>query len=81
MSNFDPIINLAKRRGFVFPSAEIYGGLGGVWDWGPLGTLLKKRIQADWWRAMIQDRLDIVPIDSAILTKAEVLEASGHVDN
>ncbi len=81
MSNFDPIINLAKRRGFVFPSAEIYGGLGGVWDWGPLGTLLKKRIQAAWWRAMIQERLDIVPIDSAILTKAEVLEASGHVAN
>lgn len=81
LKSFDPIINLAKRRGFVFPSAEIYSGTGGIWDYGPLGVLLKNNIKNEWWKAMIQERNDIVPLDSAIITKHEVLKASGHVDN
>ncbi len=80
LKSFDPIINLAKRRGFVFPSAEIYGGTGGIWDYGPLGVLLKNNIKNEWWKAMIQQRSDIVPLDSAIITKHDVLKASGHVD-
>lgn len=81
LSSLDPIINLAKRRGFVFPSAEIYGGTGGIWDYGPLGVLLKNNIKNEWWRAMVQTRSDIVGVDSAIITKHDVLKASGHVDN
>lgn len=80
LTSFDPIINLAKRRGFVFPSAEIYGGTGGIWDYGPLGVLMKNNIKAEWWKSMIQHRGDIVPLDSAIITKYDVLKASGHVD-
>lgn len=80
LTNLDPIINLAKRRGFVFPSAEIYGGTGGIWDYGPLGVLLKNNIKNEWWRAMVQTRSDIVGVDSAIITKSDVLKASGHVD-
>ncbi len=80
IKSFDPIINLAKRRGFVFPSAEIYSGTGGIWDYGPLGVLLKNNVKNEWWKAMIQHRSDVVPLDSAIITKHEVLKASGHVD-
>ncbi len=76
----DKIVSLAKRRGFVFPSAEIYGGLSGVWDYGPLGVLLKNNIKAAWWRAMVQERDDVEGLDSAILTHPMVLKASGHVD-
>lgn len=78
-TSLDPIINLAKRRGFVFPSAEIYSGTGGVWDYGPLGVLFKNNIKALWWRSMVQERSDIVGLDSAIITKKDVLVASGHV--
>lgn len=81
LTSFEPIINLAKRRGFVFPSAEIYGGTGGVWDFGPLGVLMRNNIKHEWWKAMVQLRSDIVPLDSAIITKPDVLKASGHVDN
>jgi glycyl-tRNA synthetase len=81
LTSLDPIINLAKRRGFVFPSAEIYGGTGGVWDYAPLGVLLKNNIKNEWWKAMVQTRSDIVGLDSAIITKSDVLKASGHVDN
>ncbi len=80
LTSLDPIINLAKRRGFVFPSAEIYGGTGGIWDYGPLGVLLKNNIKNEWWKAVIQRRSDMVPLDSAIITKHDVLKASGHVD-
>lgn len=81
LTSLDPIINLAKRRGFIFPSAEIYGGTGGIWDYGPLGVLLKNNIKHEWWRSMVQLRSDVVGLDSAIITKADVLKASGHVDN
>jgi len=73
------IVSLAKRRGFVFPSSEIYGGMGGFWDYGPLGVELKNNIKAAWWRSMVQLRDDIVGIDAAIIMNPRVWEVSGHV--
>jgi glycyl-tRNA synthetase len=75
----DAIVSLAKRRGFVFPSSEIYGGMGGFWDYGPLGVELKNNIKAAWWRAMVQRRDDIVGLDAAIVMNPRVWEVSGHV--
>jgi len=75
----DKLVSLCKRRGFVFQSSEIYGGLGSVWDYGPLGVELKKNIKDRWWRSMVHDRDDIEGIDAAILMAAKVWEASGHV--
>jgi glycyl-tRNA synthetase len=75
----DTIVNLAKRRGFVFPSSEIYGGFRSTWDYGPLGVLLKRNVKEAWWRAMVQSRDDIVGLDAAILMAPRVWEASGHV--
>ena len=77
--NMDVIVSLAKRRGFVFPSSEIYGGMGGFWDYGPLGVELKNNIKAAWWRSMVQLRDDIVGIDAAIIMNPRVWEVSGHV--
>ena len=77
--NFDVIVSLAKRRGFVFPSSEIYGGMAGFWDYGPLGVELKNNIKAAWWRHMVQLRDDVVGIDAAIIMNPRVWEASGHV--
>ncbi len=74
----DKIIALCKRRGFVFQSSEIYGGLNGAWDYGPLGSQLKKNIKDHWWRAMTQLRDDIVGLDGAILMNRAVWRASGH---
>src|SRR5438105_5057364 len=73
------VVNLAKRRGLVFPSSEIYGGFRSTWDYGPLGTLLKRNVKDAWFRSMVQLRDDIVPLDSAILMSPRVWEASGHV--
>ncbi|MBI3577742.1 glycine--tRNA ligase [Candidatus Gottesmanbacteria bacterium] len=75
----DNIISLAKRRGFVFPSSEIYGGIGGFWDYGPLGVELSNNIKAAWWKAMVHDRDDIVGLDSSIIMNPKVWQASGHV--
>jgi glycyl-tRNA synthetase len=75
----DRIVNLAKRRGFVFPSSEIYGGFRSTWDYGPLGVLLKRNVKEAWWKAMVQGRDDIVGLDAAILMAPRVWEASGHV--
>ena len=75
----EKLVSLAKRRGFVFPSSEIYGGLGSTWDYGPLGVLMKNNVKAAWWRAMVQERDDIVGLDAAILMHPRVWEASGHV--
>jgi glycyl-tRNA synthetase len=77
----DKIGSLAKRRGFVFPSSEIYGGAGSTWDYGPLGVELKNNIKRAWWRAMTQLREDVVGLDAAILMHPRVWEASGHVEN
>ena len=75
----DKIVALCKRRGFVFPSSEIYGGLGSTYDYGHYGVLLKNNVKNAWWRAMLQEREDIVAIDSAILQHPRVWEASGHL--
>ena len=75
----DRVVNLAKRRGLVFPSSEIYGGFRSTWDYGPLGVLLKRNVKEAWWRSMVQLRDDIVGLDSAILMAPKVWEASGHV--
>jgi glycyl-tRNA synthetase len=75
----EKIVALCKRRGFVFPSSEIYGGVGSTYDYGHYGVLLKGNVKGEWWRAMLQDRDDIVAIDSAILQHPRVWEASGHL--
>jgi len=77
----ESIVSLCKRRGFIFPSSEIYGGLSSAWDYGPLGVELKNRIAAFWWKEMTRLRDDIVGIDAAIMMHPRVWEASGHVEN
>lgn len=79
--SMDKIVALAKRRGFVFGSSEIYGGLSGFWDYGPLGVELKQNIKQSWWRAMVHRRDDVVGLDSAIVTPPAVWMASGHLEN
>jgi glycyl-tRNA synthetase len=78
--SLDTIVNLCKRRGIVFPSSEIYGGLRSAWDWGPLGVELKRNLKAEWWRAMVHARDDVVGLESSILMSPRVWEASGHVE-
>jgi glycyl-tRNA synthetase len=75
----EKLVSLSKRRGFVFQSSEIYGGLGSVWDYGPLGIELKRNLQDRWWHSMVRSRDDIEGLDSAILMHPRVWEASGHV--
>jgi glycyl-tRNA synthetase len=74
------IVSLCKRRGFIFQASEIYGGLNGVWDYGPLGVELKRNLKDYWWRVMVRERDDVVGMDGAILTHHGVLKASGHED-
>ncbi|MBI2031202.1 MAG: glycine--tRNA ligase [Candidatus Levybacteria bacterium] len=73
------IVSLAKRRGFVYQNSEIYGGINGVWDLGPLGTLLANNLKQEWWRSMVFKRDDVVGLDSSILSHPRVWEASGHL--
>lgn len=80
-TSMDQVVNLAKRRGFVFPASEIYGGLNSCWDYGPLGVELKRNVKDAWWRAMVSTRRDVVGLDSAILQHPDVWRASGHVDS
>ncbi|MER7081962.1 glycyl-tRNA synthetase [Saccharopolyspora kobensis] len=75
----DTIVNLCKRRGFVFPSGEIYGGTRSAWDYGPLGVELKDNIKHQWWKFMVQGRDDVVGLDSSVILPRQVWEASGHV--
>ena len=75
----DAVVNLSKRRGFVYPSSEIYGGLRAAWDYGPLGVELKNNIKRQWWRYMVQERDDIVGLDSSVILAPEVWVASGHL--
>ena len=77
----DAVTSLSKRRGFVYPSSEIYGGLRAAWDYGPLGVELKNNIKRQWWRSMVTERDDVVGIDSSVILAREVWEASGHVQN
>ncbi len=75
----EKIVSLAKRRGFIYPGSEIYGGLSGTWDYGPLGVELKNNVKNLWWRLFVQDREDMHGLDAAILMNPEAWKASGHV--
>ena len=79
-ADMDKILSLSKRRGFVFQSSEIYGGLGSTWDYGPLGVELKRNVKEAWWRSVILERDDMVGLDAAILMDPKVWVASGHVE-
>ncbi len=79
MATMEKIVSLAKRRGFVYPSSEIYGGLAAIYDYGPYGVELANAIKRDWWRNMVQMREDVVGLDSAIFMHPKIWEASGHV--
>jgi glycyl-tRNA synthetase len=79
VDNLETIVSLSKRRGFVFPSSEIYGGINAVWDYGPLGVELKNNVKRAWWRSMVQEREDIVGLDAGILMHPQVWVTSGHV--
>ncbi|MBW3649375.1 MAG: glycine--tRNA ligase [Actinobacteria bacterium] len=76
----DAVVNLCKRRGFIFPSAEIYGGFRSAYDYGPLGSLMLRNVKAAWWRSMVQLRDDVVGLDASILSPPAVWKASGHLD-
>jgi len=78
---FDKVVNLCKRRGVVFPSAEIYGGFRSTYDYGPVGVLMLRNVKDAWWRSMVQLRADVVGIDAAILSPPAIWEASGHLAN
>ncbi len=75
------IANLSKRRGFIFQNSEIYGGIGSVWDYGPLGIELKNNVKAEWWKSMVYDRDDVEGLDAAIIMNPETWKASGHVSS
>ncbi len=77
--DMEKIVSLCRRRGFIFPSSEIYGGLSSCWDYGPLGVELKRNIKQAWWRAVVQERDDMVGLDASILMHPRVWEASGHL--
>ncbi len=78
--NLETIVSLCKRRGFIFPGSEVYGGLSGTWDYGPLGLQLKKNIMSLWWKMFVDDREDMFGVDASILMNQKVWQASGHVD-
>ncbi|HUP87226.1 MAG TPA: glycine--tRNA ligase [Acidimicrobiales bacterium] len=75
----DAVVNLCKRRGFVFPSAEIYGGFRSAYDYGPLGSLMLRNVKSEWWRSMVQLRDDVVGLDASVLSPGAIWEASGHL--
>ena len=77
--DLETLVSLCKRRGFIFPSAEIYGGFANAWDYGPLGAELKRNVRNAWWRAVVQEREDVVGIEAALITNPQVWVASGHV--
>src|SRR6185295_12369442 len=76
----EKIVGFAKRRGFIFPGSEIYGGLAGTWDYGPFGVELKNNVKQLWWKMFVQERDDMCGIDAAILMNGRAWEASGHVE-
>ena len=78
--DMEKIVSLCRRRGFIFPSSEIYGGLSSCWDYGPLGVELKRNIKEAWWRAVVQERDDVIGLDTSILMHPQVWEASGHLE-
>src|SRR5580658_7895054 len=76
----EKIVSLCKRKGFIFQSSEIYGGINGFWDYGPLGAELKRNLRETWWRAMTREREDVVGLDATIIMHPAIWKASGHVD-
>ena len=78
---FEKVVNLSKRRGFIFQSAEIYGGFRSTYDYGPIGVQLLRNVKDQWWRTMVQLRHDVVGLDASILSPPAVWEASGHLTN
>ena len=76
----EKIVSLCKRRGFIFQSSEIYGGINGFWDYGPLGAELKRNLRDAWWHAMMREREDVVGLDASIILHRAVWKASGHED-
>lgn len=78
MATLDDIVSLCKRRGFIYPGSEIYGGITGFWDYGPLGVELKRNLKDHWWKTMVNLRTDVVGLDAAIIMNPQVWEASGH---
>ena len=79
-NSLEHIISLAKRRGFIYQGSEVYGGLSGTWDYGPLGITLKRNITNLWWKMFVDDRSDMYGVDAAILMNQKVWQASGHVE-
>jgi glycyl-tRNA synthetase len=77
----DTIVSLCKRRGFVFPSSEIYGGFASTYDYGPLGVELLRNVRNLWWRSVVQEREDVVGLEASILGPSAIYEASGHISN
>jgi glycyl-tRNA synthetase len=81
LERMDDLVSLCTRRGFIFPSSEIYGGINGFWDYGPLGAELKQNLKALWWQRVVRERPDVEGIDSAIIAHPRTWEASGHVEH
>ena len=80
VEQMDDLVALCKRRGFIFPSSQIYGGLNGFWDYGPLGVELRNNIKRHWWHTNVRMRPDIIGLDASIIMHPRVWKASGHVD-
>ena len=78
MTKLEDIVSLCKRRGFIFPGSDIYGGMAGTWDYGPLGVALKRKIMSSWWHYFVDNRDDIYGIDAAIIMNPRTWIASGH---
>ena len=76
----EDLVSLTKRRGFIYPGSDVYGGLSGTWDYGPLGVVLKRKIMQMWWSHFVEQREDMFGVDAAILMNQKVWQASGHVD-
>lgn len=81
MVTLDEVVSLCKRRGFIFPGSDIYGGITGFWDYGPMGAELKRNLKDEWWKSMVQLRRDVVGLDAAIVMNPQVWVASGHVSS
>ena len=77
----EKIVSLCKRRGFIFPNSEIYGGLNAIWDYGPLGVEIKRNIKELWWENTVKNRINIVGLDTSILMHPTIWKTSGHLDH
>ena len=79
LTRMEDLVSLCARRGLIFPSSEIYGGISGFWDYGPLGVELKRNVKAAWWQDIVRKRDDVVGLDCSIIMNPKVWEASGHI--